>query len=125
MAEAAPRTRFDPWPATVFTVLVVLAVLFLLPTAGALLSSVKTTRDIAMGDLWSLPPGLYLGNFAEVLGNPSVHRYFLNTLLVTLPKGKSFRVYVNAPGKRKVALGEFLVPRKAFPDVIFARVAST
>ena len=62
-----------------------LAVLFLLPTVGVLLSSVKTTREISMGELWSLPASLYLGNFAEVLGNPAVHRYFLNTLLVTLP----------------------------------------
>jgi ABC-type glycerol-3-phosphate transport system permease component len=85
MAEPAASSRFDPWPATIFVILGVLAVLFLLPTAGALLSSVKTTRDIAMGDLWSLPTALYLGNFAEVLGNPAVHRYFVNTLLVTLP----------------------------------------
>lgn len=85
MAEAVPAARFNPWPATIFVMLLVLAVLFLLPTAGVLLSSVKTTRDISMGDLWSLPPSLYLGNFAEVLASPAVHRYFLNTLFVTLP----------------------------------------
>ena len=85
MAELAPRDRFNPWPATIFVILVVLAGLFLLPTVGVLLSSIKTTRDIAMGDLWSLPPALFLGNFAEVLGNPAVHQYFINTLLVTLP----------------------------------------
>ncbi|MBN8629688.1 MAG: carbohydrate ABC transporter permease [Rhodobacterales bacterium] len=85
MAEPLPMRRFNPWPATIFVILTVLAVLFLLPTAGVLLSSVKTTREISMGDLWSLPGSLYLGNFAEVLGNPAVHRYFLNTLLVTLP----------------------------------------
>jgi len=77
--------RFSPWPATIFTILSVLAVLFLLPTVGVLLSSVKTTREISMGDLWSMPATLYLGNFAEVLANPSVHTYFANTLLVTLP----------------------------------------
>ncbi|MCB6180084.1 carbohydrate ABC transporter permease [Rhodobacter sp. Har01] len=85
MADLAPQGRFNPWPATIFVILCVLAVLFLLPTVGVLLSSVKTTRDISMGDLWSLPASLYLGNFAEVLGNPAVHRYFLNTVLVTLP----------------------------------------
>lgn len=85
MADTLPQTRFNPWRAAVFTVLVVLAVLFLLPTAGVLLSSVKTTREISMGALWSAPASLYLGNFTEVLGNPAVHRYFLNTLLVTLP----------------------------------------
>ena len=59
--------------------------LFLAPTAGVLLSSIKTTRDIALGALWSIPSELYLGNFSEVLANPSVHRYFVNTLLVTAP----------------------------------------
>lgn len=88
MAEAvAPmgRGRFDPWPVTIFTILLVLAVLFLLPTAGVLLSSIKTTRDISMGDLWSIPESLFLGNFTEVLSNPAVRVYFLNTVLVTLP----------------------------------------
>lgn len=41
-------------------------------------------------------------------------------ILVTAPKGKSLRVYVNAPGKRKTILGkELIVSRKAFPNVIF------
>lgn len=85
MADTLPANRFNPWSATIFTVLCVLAVLFLLPTVGVLLSSIKTTREISMGELWSLPASPYLGNFAEVLGNPAVHRYFLNTLIVTLP----------------------------------------
>ena len=89
MAEAAilsqGRKPFTPWPAVIFVVLVCLAVLFLAPTAGVLLSSIKTTRAIAFGELWSMPSELYLGNFAEVLGNPAVHRYLVNTLLVTAP----------------------------------------
>ena len=85
MADLSPCGRFNPWPATIFVMLCVLAVLFLLPTIGVLLSSVKTTRDVAMGDLWSWPGSLYLGNFTEVLSNPAVHTYFVNTLLVTLP----------------------------------------
>ncbi|MGF6546070.1 carbohydrate ABC transporter permease [Paraburkholderia youngii] len=77
--------RFNPARAATFTILVVLAVLFLLPTVGVLLSSVKEQRDIALGDLWSLPVRLYLGNFIEVLSKPSVHQYFVNTLIVTVP----------------------------------------
>lgn len=76
---------FRPWRAVLFVCLVVLALLFLAPTVGVLLSAFKTTRDIALGDLWSIPDALYLGNFTEVLGNPAVHVYFLNTLLVTAP----------------------------------------
>ena len=86
MADAAsPSREFNPWPAAIFASLVILAMLFLAPTIGVLLSSIKTTRDIAFGDLWSIPSVLYLGNFEEVLFNPAVHRYLLNTLLVTVP----------------------------------------
>ena len=89
MADAAfvpdSAKRFTPWPAVIFIVLACLAVLFLAPTAGVLLSSIKTTRDIALGALWTIPSELYWGNYAEVLGNPAVHRYFVNTLLVTVP----------------------------------------
>ena len=76
---------FNPWPAVVFVCLVVLALLFLAPTLGVLLSSLKSTREIALGALWSVPGGLYLENFREVLAHPSVKLYFVNTFLVTLP----------------------------------------
>ncbi|MBB5414987.1 carbohydrate ABC transporter permease [Paraburkholderia atlantica] len=83
--DERPYARFNPARAATFTILVVLAVLFLLPTVGVLLSSVKEQRDIALGDLWSLPVRLYLGNFIEVLSKPAVHQYFVNTLIVTVP----------------------------------------
>ncbi len=79
------RYRLNPTQAAIFAILVILAVLFLLPTVGVLLSSVKPKRDIAMGDLWSAPSSFYLENYTEVLSNPAVHRYFLNTFLVTIP----------------------------------------
>ena len=89
MADAAAhspvRAPFNPWPAVIFIALACLALLFLAPTAGVLLSSIKTTRDIALGALWSIPADLYLGNYAEVLANPAVHRYLLNTVLVSAP----------------------------------------
>ena len=89
MADAATvgvmSRPFTPWPAVIFISLVCLAALFMAPTVGVLLSSIKTTREIALGDLWSIPSELYLGNFSEVLASPSVHRYMVNTLLVTAP----------------------------------------
>ena len=85
MASPVAERRFNPWPVAIFVILVVLAVMFLLPTVGVLLSSVKTTREIALGQLWSMPQALFMGNFVEVLGNPAVHRYFLNTLIITVP----------------------------------------
>lgn len=85
MANSPAVRRFDPWRGAIFAMLLALSVLFLLPTLGVLLASIKTTREIALGSLWSFPTALYLGNFVEVLSNPAVHRYFLNTLLVTVP----------------------------------------
>jgi ABC-type glycerol-3-phosphate transport system permease component len=85
MANPATATPFKPWRASIFVMLLVLSVLFLLPTLGVLLASIKTTREIALGSLWSFPGALYLGNFVEVLANPAVHQYFVNTLLVTVP----------------------------------------
>ncbi len=85
VSREAAAPEFNPWPATILVSLICLAVLFLAPTIGVILSSVKTTRDIALGELWTIPDSLYLGNFAEVVFNPAVHRYLINTLLVTVP----------------------------------------
>lgn len=84
MAEPG-TTRFNPWPAVTFLCLLVLAVLFLLPTVGVLLSSVKTTREISLGQLWTWPASFYLGNFEKMLADPAVHQYLLNSLTVTVP----------------------------------------
>ena len=83
-AVAEPKP-FNPWPAAIFVILLCLAVLFLAPTFGVLLSSIKTTREIAFGQLWEFPTRIHLGNFSEVIFNPAVHRYFVNTFLVTVP----------------------------------------
>ena len=85
MADHSPVLPFKPWRAAIFVMLLALSVFFLLPTLGVLLSSIKTTREIALGDLWSVPTAIYFGNFVEVLSNPAVHQYFVNTLLITVP----------------------------------------
>lgn len=41
------------------------------------------------------------------------------TILVTAPKGKKMRVYMNAPGKKAAALTQHLIARNAFPDDLF------
>lgn len=40
-------------------------------------------------------------------------------LLVTVPQGKSFRVYMNAPGQKKTALKNQIVSRNEFPRAVF------
>ena len=57
----------------------VLAVLYLLPTLGVLLSALKTTAEISAGALWALPEALWLGNFAELLANPRIWTYLYST----------------------------------------------
>jgi len=89
IAEAAPvpavERHFNPWTVVIFVGLAVLALLFLAPTIGVLLSSLKTTKEISLGQLWSIPDTLYLGNYWTILADPAIHTYFLNTLLVTVP----------------------------------------
>jgi len=42
------------------------------------------------------------------------------TILVTAPANKGLRVYVNAPGRKKVMLGkELIISRSAFPAELF------
>ncbi|SDA97759.1 carbohydrate ABC transporter permease [Mesorhizobium qingshengii] len=82
---SAAMPSFNPWQAAIFVCLTVLALLFLAPTIGVLLSSLKTTEDIALGKLWSFPTSLYLDNFRTVLADPAIHTYFLNTLLIAVP----------------------------------------
>lgn len=42
------------------------------------------------------------------------------TILITLESGKSFRAYMNIPGRKKVKMGEKVVPRDAFPSCVFS-----
>ena len=53
-------------PVVIFIVLLILSILFLAPTVGVFLSSIKTTRDIAEGELQRIPNKLYFGNFPVV-----------------------------------------------------------
>lgn len=85
LAQTQVRDDFNPWPAVIFVCLLVLALLFLTPTIGVLLSSLKTTQEISLGLLWTLPQSLYLDNFTTILSDPAVHTYLLNTLLVAAP----------------------------------------
>ncbi len=91
MAADAPRQTARAGPAgqagraALFVALCVLAALYLLPTVGVLLSAVKSTREIALGELWSWPSPIFWGNFQAVFDNPSVYVYLWNTLLVTAP----------------------------------------
>ncbi|WP_035241571.1 hypothetical protein [Desulfobacter vibrioformis] len=60
-------------------------------------------------DDWFIKRNSKLGNDEDI-----------STILVNLPKGKSFRVNMNLPGRRKRYLDTAqLIPRKRFPDILF------
>jgi hypothetical protein len=40
-------------------------------------------------------------------------------IIVTVPPNKQFRAYINKPNRKGVAMGETLVARNAFPEVLF------
>lgn len=85
MTDASPATashgvRFWRW--AIFIIMTILAALFLVPTVGVILSAFKTTREISLGDLWSIPSTLFLGNFAAILAKPEIYIYLRNTLIV-------------------------------------------
>ena len=83
VTRATPRRL--PWTGVLFVALAGLALLFLAPTVGVILSALKSTRDIAFGTLWVIPRTIDLNNFSVALGHPSVTAYFINTWLVTAP----------------------------------------
>jgi len=84
-SQRVDRPQPEGWPVVTFICLIVLAILFLAPTLGVLLSSVKTVQEISLGHLWSLPTSFNLDNYVAILTNQSVRIYLLNTLLVTAP----------------------------------------
>ena len=51
----APTRRQFPWSTVLFACLAVLAVLFLAPTVGVILSALKSNRDIAFGRCGPFP----------------------------------------------------------------------
>ena len=40
-------------------------------------------------------------------------------IIVTAPPNKQFRAYVNKPNRKGVMMGETLVARSAFPEILF------
>ncbi len=69
-------------------VLVVVALFWLVPTFGLLVSSLRGPADIESSGWWQLfsrPAQLTLHNYAGLLGNPVITHSVLNTVLITVP----------------------------------------
>ncbi|MFC4466626.1 carbohydrate ABC transporter permease [Streptomyces xiangluensis] len=69
-------------------VLLVVAVFWLLPTVGLLLSSLRGPLDIGSSGWWTVltkPAQLTLHNYTSLLDDPAITHSFLNSLLITVP----------------------------------------
>ncbi len=68
--------------------LVLVALFWLLPTIGLLLSSLRSSTDIAASGWWKVftaPSQLTFANFRALLGNQQITHSLLNTLYITVP----------------------------------------
>lgn len=63
----------------------ILAVLFLVPVYGVLVTAFKTIEDVSTGGYWNLPPHPTLINFDEVWNRGKIWLYLWNSFLVTVP----------------------------------------
>jgi alpha-glucoside transport system permease protein len=83
--EKSRRTR-PRWG--IHLTLVVLMVLWLLPTIGLLVNSFRSSADIATSGWWTAlfpPTGLTLDSYAKVLSETDLPSGFVNSLFITIP----------------------------------------
>ena len=85
VASGEGQSRARRWSRILlFLTLVVLVVLYSIPTFGVLLLSFKSKAEIARGELWNLPESLAVTNYETVLESTNVPRYMLNSVIVTV-----------------------------------------
>jgi alpha-glucoside transport system permease protein len=69
-------------------VLLIVAVFWLVPTLGLLLSSFRTVSDSASSGWWTVltaPTQLTIENYANLLSNPTITGSFWNTIVIAVP----------------------------------------
>jgi len=68
-----------------YVVITILAVIYILPGIGVIMTSVKLDSEIAKEGLWVIPKAIHFDNFREVWVEAHVNRYMRNSFLVTIP----------------------------------------
>lgn len=69
-------------------VLVLIAIFWLVPTIGLLVSSLRSAADNASSGWWKVftaPSQLTIGNYQRLLDDPTLVQSFWNTVLITVP----------------------------------------
>jgi alpha-glucoside transport system permease protein len=89
IAQARARgRRFVGGRVGLHLVLVILMIIWLLPTIGLLVNSLRSSADIASTGWWTAlfpPTGLTLDNFAKVFNETDIATGFINSLFITIP----------------------------------------
>ncbi len=80
------RRRLDQRrQALIYIFMTLLVIVYALPLLGVLLTSLKTTEEIAREGLWNLPNSAHWANFAEAWRQGNGRVYMVNSFLVTIP----------------------------------------
>ncbi|MGP4001860.1 carbohydrate ABC transporter permease [Streptomyces sp. 8N706] len=69
-------------------VLILVALFWLMPTVGLLISSLRDSTDIATSGWWEVfgaPAQLTTANYADLLGNDAITESLLTTVVITVP----------------------------------------
>lgn len=66
-------------------VLTVVVIIYSLPSLGVIVTSFKTTAEIAEEGIWNAPNSFYTGNYEEAWANGRAATYIKNSFLVTIP----------------------------------------
>jgi alpha-glucoside transport system permease protein len=76
---------FARWP--VHTTLILLAVIWILPSLGVIVTSMRPSSEIASSGWWTIlsRPQATLDNYANVIGSLGFGRAFLNSFLIAVP----------------------------------------
>ena len=85
MTRAGVRSLLRRWP--IHVVLLVIAVVWLLPSLGVAVTSLRSRPDIASSGWWTVlaHPELTLDNYATVVSSLGFGRAFLNSIAITVP----------------------------------------
>jgi alpha-glucoside transport system permease protein len=118
--------RFNGGRIGLHVVLVVLMIIWLLPTIGLLVNSLRSSSDIASSGWWTAlfpPNGLTLDSYAKVFSETDIASGFINSLFITIPATiipifvAAFAAYafswMNFPGRNLlfvVVVGLLVVP---------------
>lgn len=84
MAESLRYFR-SPWRALLWLFLLAMALVWLTPVLGSLLTAMRTFDDILLRGPFAIPGELTLQNFVTAWERARVSRYLLNSFIITLP----------------------------------------